>query len=60
MTTQSWIGVGLVLGWMISGIFNIISGYTMMLGLVGFMIGVWLTTWENKCVNHAEVEGGKE
>ena len=50
MTIQAWVGVISILMWITTGIFNLISGEIMMVGLIAFMAGVWLTTWENKCV----------
>lgn len=56
MTKQAIIGIIVILGWMFAGVFNLISGSDMMIGLIGFMAGVWLTTWENKCVEQKDGE----
>jgi len=50
MSKQGIFGAIIVLTWLILGIFNIITGRDVMIGLIGFMMGVYLYWWENKDV----------
>ena len=54
MTKQAIIAIIIVLSWMILGIFNIIQSNIMFTGLIGYMLGTYLTTWENKDVKKGQ------